>query len=199
MTFAPEVYENNQIILIRFKYDKSLVEEVKKISGRKWSQTLKCWYVPDTKENRSRFGLSVSVNLPSKRNLSKVSEVNKPALNALREKLILKGYSKNTQRTYYYEFAQFLYALGNHDANGMNEEKIRSYLLYCAEKLKMSESQINSRYNAIKFYYEQVLSRDKIFVELPRPKTPSQLPKHISARDIKKCLASFPTQNTRLC
>ena len=92
----------------------------------------------------------------------------------------------NTQRTYYYEFAQFLYILGDHDARAFDEDRIRSYFLYCAEELQMKESQINSRYNALKFYYEQVLGRDKFFIDLPRSKMPSQLPKHISVRDIKR-------------
>jgi len=127
-----------------------------------------------------------TVDFPSKRELTKVSEVNMPALKALREKLVLKSYSKNTQRTYYYEFAQFLYILGKHDVNSLDEERVRSYFLYCAETLQMKESQINSRYNAIKFYYEQILGRDKFFIDLPRPKMPSKLPKHISVRDIKK-------------
>ena len=186
MKFVPDVYEGNPIIWIRFQYDQSLVNEVKMISGRKWSQTLKSWYVPDTQENRTRLGLPMSAGLPSKMELPKVSEINKPALNALREKIILKGYSKNTQRTYYYEFAQFLYLLGNHDVNSMDEKRIRSYFLYCAEKLQMTESQINSRYNTIKFYFEQVLGRDKFCINLPRPKMPSKLPKHISVRDIKR-------------
>jgi len=30
------------------------------------------------------------------------------------------------------------------------------------------------------------LGRDKFFIDLPRPKMPSQLPKHISVRDVKK-------------
>jgi len=186
MTYKHDEYEGKPVILIQFEYDPLLVEEVKKIPGRKWSRTLKCWYVPDTQENNLRFGLSTPVCLPSKREPKRVSEVNKTALNALREKLILKGYSVNTQRTYYYEFAQFLYILGDHDARTLDEGRIRSYFLYCAEELQMKESQINSRYNAIKFYYEQVLGRDKFFIDLPRPKMPSQLPKHISVRDIKR-------------
>ena len=186
MTFTQEIYEGNPVILIRFEYDPLIVEEVKKIPCRKWSPSLKCWYVPDTHENRLRFGLYAPVSIPSKQELAKVGEVNKAALNALREMLILKGYSKNTQRTYYYEFAQFLYILGNHDAKALDEGRIRSYFFYCAEELQMKESQINSRYNAVKFYYEQVLGRDKFFIDLPRPKMPSQLPKHISVRDIKK-------------
>ena len=120
------------------------------------------------------------------REMTRVSEVNKEALNALKEKLILKGYSKNTLRTYYYEFAQFLYILGKHDAKALDEGRVRSYFLYCAEELHMKESQINSRYNALKFYYEQVLGRNRFFIDLPRPKMPAQLPKHISVRDIKK-------------
>jgi site-specific recombinase XerD len=186
ITYTPALREGAPIIQIRFDYDPQTVEEVKKLPGRKWDAAEKYWYVPDTNENRERFRLPVAVGLSSKRDLPKVGEVNKPALNALREKLILKGYSKNTQRTYYYEFAQFLYLLGNHDANEMDEDRIRSYFLYCAEKLNMSESQINSRYNAVKFYYEQVLGREKFFIDLPRPKAPSQLPKHISIRDIKR-------------
>ncbi|MDR0628786.1 MAG: site-specific integrase, partial [Treponema sp.] len=131
-----------------------------------------------------------SIGLSSKRNLTKAGEVNKGALDALREKLILKGYSRNTQRTYYYEFAQLLYLLGEHDVNEMDEGKIRSYFLYCAETLNMTESQINSRYNVVKFYFEQVLGRNKFFIDLPRPRMRSRLPKHISAGDIKKLFAA---------
>ena len=186
MTFTRDTYEGNQVIMIRFEYDPLLVEEVKRIPGSKWSNSRVCWYVPDTQENCLRFGLSAPVSQPTKRELVKVGEINQTALNELREMLILKGYSKNTQRTYYYEFAQFLYILGNHNAKALDEAKIRSYFLYCAEELQMKESQINSRYNAVKFYYEQVLGRDKFFIDLPRPKMPSQLPKCISVRDIKK-------------
>ena len=38
----------------------------------------------------------------------------------------------------------------------------------------------------MKFYFEQVLKREKVFVEIPRPKKPSKLPKFINAQDIKK-------------
>jgi site-specific recombinase XerD len=77
-----------------------------------------------------------------------------------------------------------LYLLGNNDAKEMDEGKIRSCFLYCAQELKITESQINSRYNAVKFYFEQVLGREKFFIDLPRPKMPSQLPKHISVQNV---------------
>jgi hypothetical protein len=60
MTFIPELYEGNPDILIPFKYNPLPVEEVKKIPGRMRDAGLKSWYVPDTKENRARFGLMVN-------------------------------------------------------------------------------------------------------------------------------------------
>jgi site-specific recombinase XerD len=47
---------------------------------------------------------------------------------------------------------------------------------------------LHSRLNALKFYFEQVLKRERFFVEIPRPKKPSTLPKVINAKDIKKLL-----------
>ena len=126
MVYTQGTYEGNPVILIHFEYDSMLVEEVKKIPGRKWNPSFKCWYIPDTLDNRLQFGLPDYVGIPSKREPSKVGEINKAALDELREMLVLKGYSKNTQRTYCFEFAQFLYILGNHDAKSLDEDRIRS-------------------------------------------------------------------------
>jgi site-specific recombinase XerD len=165
------------------------VAKVRQLEGRQWKPEMKCWLVPDTAEHRKRFGLSTA-KLPSKRKLNKISPANQLALDELRKLLILKGYSKNTQRTYYYEFAQLLYALKDNNVNTMDTARIKSYFLYCAEKLQMSESQIQSRLNAVKFYFEQVLKQQRIFYDIPRPKMPSRLPKHINSKDIKKLFAA---------
>jgi integrase/recombinase XerD len=48
----------------------------------------------------------------------------------------------------------------------------------------LTEATIQSRINALKFYYEQVLKREKIFIDIPRPKKHLQLPKVISEEKI---------------
>jgi site-specific recombinase XerD len=68
----------------------------------------------------------------------------------------------------------------------LTEERLRSYFLYCINELKLSENTLHSRMNAVKFYYEQVLHREKMFLDIPRPKRPSTLPKVISPKDVKK-------------
>lgn len=122
--------------------------------------------------------------------LSRIAPINQPALQRLDEQLILKGYSINTRRVYITELAQLLYLLGSLPADELTTEKIRSYLLYCHKQLKLSENQIHSRLNAIKFYFEQVLGREKMFVDVPRPQKPSSLPKVFSTKEIKKLFAA---------
>jgi integrase/recombinase XerD len=72
--------------------------------------------------------------------------------------------------------------------NDVSPEQLRGYLLYCTVQLKLSEATLHSRLNAIKFYFEQVLHRERFFAEIPRPKKPQQLPKAISKADVKRIL-----------
>jgi site-specific recombinase XerD len=121
--------------------------------------------------------------------LGKIHYINRNAIRKMEELLKLKGYSESTIRTYQNELAQFLIALRNHPVNDCDAEKIRSYLLYCYDHLKLAENTLHSRMSAIKFYFEQVLYRDRMFFEgIPRPKKHSQLPRTIHANDIKKML-----------
>ena len=115
-----------------------------------------------------------------------IYEVNKVAALRMVEQLKLMGYSKSTIRTYQYEFEQFLVALKNNFVDNCDAQKLRSYMLYCYEQLKLSENTLHSRINALKFYFEQVLRRDKLFFDIPRPKKHFILPKTIHKYDIKK-------------
>lgn len=102
----------------------------------------------------------------------------------------MKGYSANTVRTYSTEFAQLLSVLKGNPVEELTPERLRSYFLYCHEKLKLSESEIHSRMNAVKFYFEQVLHRQKMFFDIPRPKKKLLLPKMLSKAEIKKIIAA---------
>ena len=51
--------------------------------------------------------------------------------------------------------------------------------------LNQRENALHSRLNALKFYFEQVLHREKFFVDIPRPKKHSQLPKTFTQKHQK--------------
>ncbi len=113
-----------------------------------------------------------------------LSGENAAALEECRRLLVLKGYSNSTIRTYCNELGVFFQTLKRVPAETLPVSRVKDYLLYCHERLKLSEHTIHSRMNALKFYYEQVLKRDRFFWEIPRPKKPQKLPKVISEEKI---------------
>ena len=119
---------------------------------------------------------------------NKIHPVNHAAIVEMVNLLKLKGYSDSTIRTYKNEFAQFLIALKSYSVDNCDAEKLRSYMLYCYKYLRLTENTLHSRLNALKFYFEQVLHREKFFVDIPRPKKHLKLPKTISPYNIKKLL-----------
>ncbi|RYY54409.1 MAG: integrase [Chitinophagaceae bacterium] len=132
-----------------------------------------------------------------------LNEGNALALRLFIESLDLKAYSRNTIRTYVNEFRQFLQVLGSMNAANLADQRIRDYFVYCLKTLRLSESTVHSRINAIKFYYERVLGRDSVFFEMPRPKKPQILPRVLSIDELKKMFDLTPNlkHNTmlRLC
>ena len=126
---------------------------------------------------------------------ARLSDENFYAYKKFIQKLELKGYSQSTVRTYSSEFIQFLDVLKDYPAESLSVERIKDYLHYCLRDLKLSESTIHSRINALKFYYEQVLNRDHFFLEIPRPKKRLQIPKVVSKEQIAILINSI--ENTK--
>lgn len=119
------------------------------------------------------------------RDTYKLSEENNTALEKFSQQLILKSYSASTIKTYKNEFIQFLQAIKNKPAKAFTVQRLKDYLQYCFVTLKLSENTLHSRINALKFYYEQVLGKEKFFWEIPRPKKPLQLPKLLNQTELK--------------
>ncbi len=115
-----------------------------------------------------------------------VAAVNKHVLPAMQQHLKLKAYSPSTIRTYLNEMTQLLGMLKDIPADELKPEHLKRYLVYCYEKLKLTENTLHSRINAMKFYYEQVLGKEKFFWEIPRPKKPFLLPKLLNEAELAK-------------
>lgn len=156
------------VIWLKYPFNSNINLFLKSL-GARFNAENKTWYVYNTPHFRQIFGLTKKYVL-SKDVILKISDVNRRELFRLVEQLELKAYSPHTIKTYSLEFAQWLYILKESPAYDINPEQVRSYILYCVRNLKMSESHIHSRLNAIKFYYEKVLHQSSFMVEIPRPK-----------------------------
>jgi len=133
-----------------------------------------------------RVGIDSAIDLSGK-----MHPVNAHVLPKMREQLVLLAYSPMTIRTYLGEMTQLLLLLRNIPADELTPEHLRRYLVYCFEALKLTENTVHSRINALKFYYEQVLGREKFFWDIPRPNKPSDLPKTFNQDEIAAIINSI--------
>jgi len=111
-------------------------------------------------------------------------------LKKYKELLIQKRDSNNTQRIYCNYFKDFNSYFKDNDLDKLTTEQINNYILDLIQSKNISISQQNQRINAIKFYYEKILGRNKQYYALHRPNKEHKLPKVLSKNEVKKILAS---------
>ncbi|WP_159522897.1 site-specific tyrosine recombinase/integron integrase [Sunxiuqinia indica] len=106
-------------------------------------------------------------------------------------KLKILGMAESTQAQYLSAFNSFLEYFEGKDSRYISKNDILNYLesLY---DLGVSKSYINSRINAIKFYYEKVLDnpRDTYFID--RPFKDRKLPTVLSIEEVDLILNAIP-------
>jgi len=110
------------------------------------------------------------------------------------EKLVLKGYAKNTCRVYVQAFERFARHFHEKNLMDISDVDIREYLLWEIGK-GVSKSFQNQLLNAIKFYYEIVENMPNRFYHIERPRTEKKLPVVLSLSEIKRMIAV--TQNIK--
>jgi site-specific recombinase XerD len=193
-SFSLGTHYNKNVIWIMFDKNAKLIQDFRKVfPSAKWSNTNKAWYLPDLPTVRTALHLDhkeYGLDL-----MYAIHPINQQALTNYINQLKLKAYSKNTIRVYVTEFAHLLKLLKKYSVNNLTEMRLKDYFLYCLHKEKIKENHLNSRINAIKFYFEQVLHKPKLFFDIPRPKTPKLLPKILSKNEIKRLFAA--TTNTK--
>lgn len=127
-----------------------------------------------------------SLSLEIGANNGQISKMNQHIITKMQQHLQLKSYSGSTQKTYLNEMSQFLKTIQHNPADDFTPQRLKDYFQYCYTTLKISENTIHSRLNALKYYYEQVLGKEKIFWEIPRPKKQFLLPKLLSEIEIAR-------------
>lgn len=104
-------------------------------------------------------------------------------LQKLKEKCLLRGFSNQTIKSYFYNVSRFLDFL---DKSGLNlsKESVKSYLL----SLDLSVNSSRLQYASISFFFREILKAPFSFEEVPIKKKEKQLPKVISKEKIKQMI-----------
>lgn len=191
--FLPTKHNGQKRIAVYFSYNNNWNNRLRKVPGAKWSNSLKCWHIPDTPYNR------VKCNLPEEDNyhydfIDKISNKEiQSRLTAVEEKLKLKGYSFHTGDNYCRHLKEYFEVISKkYVPEKVTKEIIEKYLFWRLEKKRCSESDLNGHINAIKFYYEQVLGKERMLFDLPRPKKPLILPKVLGEHELERLFRALP-------
>lgn len=212
------VHRNTACYVISFPYDEELIRLVKAIPGATFSRTMKCWYSPEGSctigdiihafKGKARVDITALKKFPTKEgqtgNVTIYRQPHRPtvhqqaALQAMQQKLKLKGYSANTQKTYLTQLKDFIRFFPDSRPEELSEDEIRHYLLYLIEKRKVGISTQNTAINAIKFYFERVLGQERKVYYLERPMKERKLPQVLSKEDIIRIFERIPNLKHRL-
>jgi integrase/recombinase XerD len=111
-------------------------------------------------------------------------EVGKVLPEGYLEKLQQKRYSENTIKTYIHYFMEFIAYFDQRGIENLTKEDINQYLLKLIKERNISSSQQNQRINAIKFYYEKVIGRNREYYEIERPRREHKLPDVLSKKEV---------------
>jgi integrase/recombinase XerD len=178
----PVKHRGESRIVVYFERDMAAIKRMKALPGARWSATKKAWHLPDEPAYRKQFGIAEAAS--GKVISATVHPINQRELENYIQELQLKAYSPSTIKTYRNEFLQFVSYLQDVEVRSSEPAVLRNYLLHCVNELKLSENTLHSRINACKFYFEQILHKEKFFFEIPRPKTPLLLPKLLNEKEL---------------
>jgi len=100
------------------------------------------------------------------------------------ELLEQKRYSDSTIRTYTGYFREFMEHFDGTDMETITADEINGYILNLIRNSGISPIVQNQKINAIKFYYEKVLGREKQYYTVERPRKELKLPDILSKQEI---------------
>ena len=174
--------KGEQYIGLAIPYDQSLIDKAKKLNGR-WDPKLRLWLFKHSSATEAKIKLEFDIedDLASNHTIrNKSIKVPKEYLDQLER----KRYSPNTISTYISLFEQFLSHFPQVSPESLSDEHVAKFQTYLVKVKKVSTSTQNQYINAIKFYFEKVLGREKGFYHIDRPIKEFKLPKVLTEKEV---------------
>lgn len=191
------------VVFLRFDFDKILIDKFNQIPEILWSDTHSVWYIPYNKFDLTKLENHFDNTIQIERDTTYTKLSDKNSANrrlkyphrahiklpsGYLEKLEQKRYSENTIRTYTSYMKDFAFHFEKTKLEDIQLEEINTYILALIQTANISLSEQNQRINAIKFYYEKVLLREKQRIQIERPRKGRTLPDILSKTEIQLLL-----------
>jgi len=119
----------------------------------------------------------------------KLNEMQKRAVIAFEEKLLLEHKAWRTIKTYKGLFTHFLAYFPKTRPSKISKKQIEKYMVYKKQE-NASDSQMNQLINVLNCFFIRILEQPEKVVRLERPKKKKKLPNVFSLEDIERLLKS---------
>src|SRR5690606_33028939 len=116
------------------------------------------------------------------------SEKIQEALESNHRKMVLKGFSNSTIRSYQGCLLRFFKYFEAVDLKTITKTQIEGYVFFLINKYKISDQQQNMVINAIKCYYEHTLEMPREYYNITRPKKSKDLPNVLSTEEVRQII-----------
>lgn len=182
-----EIKKNNGMLEVSIEYNPSLIELIRKISGRKWVSDKKIWIIPDNLSNRDYLEKHFKVSFGSEL---------VPLKDSIAQETRIRGYSLRTSKSYTFYNKELLTFTGK-TPDFINQTDIKNYLDYLADKKEATASTLNCAMNALRFYYGSILGKNFIY-QIKRAKKEKKLPVVLSKEEVKRLIDSVKNLKHKL-
>ncbi len=175
-------------LIVRFRYSPEIVARIREVPGRRWHHEEKFWTVPDVEGMREKVALLLSQDSPAEGHRpERPGEL--PFIKRLRQAIRTRHYSPSTEQQYVAWLERFIVASGGVDPAELAEPQVAAFLTKLAEIDRVSAATQNQAFNAILFFYEQVLGRKLGLIDgVVRAKRPARLPVVLARDEVRKIL-----------
>lgn len=203
-------HRGGEQIALRFPYHRTLKNHIMRLSGVRWSRTLKCFYIPNTDKNREKLRrhcagiaevslLKLNPNKASHESRAKTLLTrDRQKIHRFRDWMQSKRYSKNTIKTYIQAIHTFLGFFEWKEARHITNEDVVAFNNAYIIKRGYSFSYQNQIVNAIKLFFAQMENYKIDLAALHRPRRSRKLPKVLSKKEVKAILDAHGNSKHRM-
>ncbi|MFD2823951.1 site-specific tyrosine recombinase/integron integrase [Lacinutrix iliipiscaria] len=196
ITLKSKRHHNVEQIVICFKYDDKIIDLVKTIPGRKWSLSLKSWYVKHSPKalqiikntlkdyTINDYILESNHKKQEYHHTTSLTKGQKTIINYFKKYLRGKRYSESTIETYTFLVADFIAYYYKNRIEDLTNRHVERYIEDIYIKRLYSISKQRQFISALKVF-KQFYPNIKIeALELVRPKRNKQLPTVLSLEEV---------------
>lgn len=221
------VHHGQKRIALRFSYNQELIDHIKKVTESRWSQSIKCWHIPDDSiaidnlistlsgvatVSFSPSDINLAQRIRSQRESKRISTTTKQKSSSDNIHLSVQGvedirryrtwmeanrYPASTIQTYTAMMEKFLKFVSPREASQCTAEDLIRLIDEYILPNNLSQSFQNQMISSVKKFYTHICKKAIDPVKITRPRPRHKLPNVLGKDEVKKMLGCLSNEKHR--